>query len=150
MCAKHVTYFPSAGGLQYSLCDAHQRPSRCMEDGQEAATLMLRGRQASLVRLIPSLCTGMVNTMAVPRCWLALGCKASCCTCCGSHSAGSCVQTLLAAVCSSLQTRQGSCRGFCCRFGGHPSVTACAQTLLPSRQTRAEGVLLHLLGRPHR
>ena len=78
-----------------------------MEGGQEAATLMLRGRHASLVRLMPSLCTGMVNTMAVQRCWLARGCEASCC---GGHSAGSCVQTLLAAVPSSLQTRCGSCR----------------------------------------
>ena len=93
---------------KYSLRDAHQRPSRCMEGGQEAATLMLRGRQASLVRLMPSLCTGMVNTMTVPRCWLAFGCKGSCCPFCGSHSAGGCAQTLLAAVPSSLQTRHGT------------------------------------------
>ena len=79
-----------------------------MEGGQAAATLMLRGRQGSLVRLMPSLCTGMVNTMAAQRCWLALGCEGSCCTCCGGHSAGSCVQMLFAAVPSSLQTRHGT------------------------------------------
>ena len=105
-------------------------PPAAWRAGQAAATLMLRGRQASLVRLMPSLCTGMVNTMAVQRCWLAHSCKGSCCTFCGGHSAGSCVQTVLAAVPSSLQTRQGSCRGVSCKACGSPSAAACAQTLL--------------------
>lgn len=69
---------------------------------------MLRGRQASLVRLMPSLCTGMVNTMAVQRCWLAFDCKGSCCTSCGGLSVGSCEQTLLAAVPAACRHNMGA------------------------------------------